>query len=158
MTPDVPGLPLVFSLDLFPDLERRPRLLLGVDPDVLTRGTQLREGRSWHYLQHQTSGLSCTQVYLVATELTPRPEREAGLLELADRYADSNFGLWGTTIDNLVGYRETLRALVGVECAVRHRDFQEAVYPVDVTPEHLRHLSADDLPADLEELLEFDSP
>ncbi|MEF2277001.1 hypothetical protein V3W47_01745 [Deinococcus sp. YIM 134068] len=54
-------------------------------------------------------------------------------------------------------YRDALHDLVGVECALSHRDFREAVYPVDVTREHLGHLSADELPEQLDDPLEGDN-
>ncbi|MPY68145.1 hypothetical protein F8S09_15930 [Deinococcus sp. SDU3-2] len=98
--------------------------------------------------------MHCAQVELLATELVPRPERETGLLELADRFGDTNLSGWGISIDDLVRYRDALRGLLGVDCALSYRDFREAVYPIDVTPEHLRHLTADELPTRLDDLLE----
>ncbi|WP_019588429.1 hypothetical protein [Deinococcus apachensis] len=152
------SLPVISSQDLFPDLEQRPRLLLGIEPEWLTRGIRLHPSRTWHHVRHQAGGLHCAQVELLATELTPRPEREAGLRQLADLFADSNLSGWGTTIDDLVQYREALRERVGVDCNLSYRDFREAIYPVDVTPRHLRHLTADRLPERLDDLLEVDNP
>lgn len=61
-------------------------------------------------------------------------------------------------MDDLVAYRAALRELLGVDCNVSYGDLREAVYPVDVTPKHLRHLTGDGLPADLDELLVFGNP
>lgn len=155
MTDSTP-LPVVSTWDLFPDLERRPRLLLGIDPEWLSRGVRPSSTRTWHHLRHQAGGIHCTQVELLATELVPRPERETGLLELADRFGDTNLSGWGITIDDLVRYREALCDLLGVDCALSYQDFHEAVYPIDVTPEHLRRLTADELPTRLDDLLEAD--
>ncbi|MDL2343048.1 hypothetical protein QOL99_02675 [Deinococcus sp. MIMF12] len=150
------SLPVISTWDLFPDLERRPRLLLGIDPEWLARGVRPSPSRTWHHLRHQAGGIHCDQVELLATELVLRPERETGLLELADRFGDTNLSGWGITIDDLVRYRDALRGLLGVDCALSYREFREAVYPIDVTPEHLRHLAVDELPRRLDDLLEVD--
>lgn len=118
---------------------------------VSSNSSRFRELKDSH-VQHQAGGLHCTQVELLATELT------AGLLLLADRFADTNLSGWGTIIDDLVGYREALRELVGVDCALSYRDFREAVYPVDVTLRHLQHLIVDKLPERLDDLLEVENP
>lgn len=149
---------VVSSAEVFPDLEERPRLLLGVLPGWLSRDVQPDKDRRWLHLRHQSGGMNCTQVELVATELTPRPEREAGLLRLSLRFYDSNLAGWGTTVDDLVTYRAALRELLGVDANLSYGDLREAIYPVDVTAEHLRHLTGDELPADLDELLVFDHP
>ncbi|MDL2344226.1 hypothetical protein QOL99_08680 [Deinococcus sp. MIMF12] len=149
---------VVSSAEMFPDLEERPRLLLGVLPGWLSRDVQPGKDRRWLHLRHQAGGVNCTQMELVATELTPRPEREAGLLRLSLRFYDSNLSGWGTTVDDLVIYRAALRELLGVDANLSYGDLREAIYPVDVTAEHLRHLTSDELPTDLDELLTFTTP
>jgi len=149
---------VVSSTETFPDLEERPRLLLGMLPEWGSPDVRPGEGRRWQHLRHQAGGVNCTQVELVATELTPRPEREAGLLRLSLRFSDSNFAGWGTTVDDLVTYRAALRELLGVDANLSYGDLREAVYPVDVTAAHLHHLTGDELPEDLDELLTFAHP
>ncbi|BDP44909.1 hypothetical protein DAETH_48780 (plasmid) [Deinococcus aetherius] len=146
---------VVSSAEVFPDLEERPRLLLGVLPGWLSREVRPGQDRRWLHLRHQAGGVNCTQVELVATELTPRPEREAGLLRLFLRFYDSNLAGWGTTVDDLMTYRVALRELLGVDANLSYGDLREAVYPVDVTAAHLHHLTGDELPEDLDELLMF---
>lgn len=149
---------IVASWDLFPDLEERPRLLLGVAPEWLTRGVRLHPSRSWHHVRHQAGGVHCAQVELLATELVPRLERETGLRRLAERFRETHLSGWGITLDDLVWYRSELQEWVGVDCVLSYRDFREAVYPVDVTSHHLRHLTVETLPEQLDDLLEFDQP
>lgn len=149
---------VVSSAEVFPDLEERPRLLLGVAPTWRSRDVQPGKDRRWLHLRHQAGGVNCAQVELVVTELTPRPEREAGLLRLSLRFYDSNFSGWGTTVDDLVTYRAALRELLEVDANLSYGDLREAVYPVDVTAAHLYHLTNDELPDDLDKLLVFDHP
>lgn len=103
----------VSTAEVYPDLRERPRRLLGVLPELLSPDVQPRESRTWRHLQHQAGGRSCAQVSLVATEPTPRPEREAGLLRLSLRFSESNLGGWGMTVDDLVTYRAARRELLG---------------------------------------------
>lgn len=149
---------IIASWDLFPDLEERPRLLLGIAPEWLTRGVRLHPSRSWHHVRHQAGGVHCAQVELLATEIVPHPEREDGLRALAEQFGETHLSGWGITLDDLVRYRSELQKLVGVDCALSYRDFREAVYPVDVSPHHLRHLTVETLPERLDDLLEFDPP
>jgi len=149
---------VVSSAEAFPDLEERPRLLLGMLPGWESPDVRPGEGQRWRHLRHQAGGVNCAQVELMATELTPRPEREAGLLRLSLRFSESNLSGWGTTVDDLVTYRAALRGLLGVDANLSYGDLREAVYPVDMTAEHLHHLTGDELPAYLDELLVFDHP
>lgn len=150
-------LPRLETWEAFPDLAERPRLLLGVKPDPGGVRWRFRAGRTWQHLTHRAGGLASNRQGLLATELTVRPEREAGLLRLARRYTGSAVGCFGTTVNDLVRYRAALQELLGVDANADYEDFQEALYPVDVTPEHLTTLTDEALPEHLDDLLMFDT-
>lgn len=96
----------------------------------------LLPGREWRTVRHGGGDL-------VATALTPRPEVAAGLRELAAEYAGRTFeGPPGDpedaapSLDELVAYRDRLRALVGADCSDPLAPLGEGVCPIDLAELH----------------------
>ena len=152
--------------DAFPDLAEKPRLLLGfrlgaedaVNPgDSSPLAYPVKPERTWLKLDHQTAGVACRQVYLYVTELEPKADVMPMLKELAERYYDA-LGWSPPTLDEANQYRGFLREKLNVDCNATYVDLEEALYPVDPTLEHLRHLSTDELPDDLGDLFDWGDP
>jgi len=116
---------------------------------------EFKPGREFINLQHQTSGHACHQVYLQATVLTPREPVKIQML--SDAWLESDAGCFGVPLDEVLKYREQLKALfgLGVDCNQSYQDFEEGIYPIDCSPEALKALCEDDLPEELDDLIEF---
>lgn len=110
-------------------------------------------GRQWIKLAHQTAGLACHQHYMHATILTPKSVAVAqGMNELAAKWEDSQVGCFGgPTIDGLLDYRADLKRLFGADCNHSHRDFEEAIYPIDI--EDLPKLTDEPMPKNRDDLI-----
>ena len=136
----------------------QPVLLLGIEVTAETLSLhqhQFKPGRIWLYVQHQTCGHACHQRYFIGVRLSPRPEKLAAIQKLCDHWLDSDAGVWGVGLDELLVYRQQLRDWLGVDCAdaATYRNFEEAWYPVDV--KFATVLATDELPADLDDLIEW---
>lgn len=134
-----------------------PRLVLAVLDRTWTKDFSFAPGREWVRLQHQTSGHACGQVYMWCNFLTPRPENIAAIYEIERSWYDTDLGAWNVSLDELLKYRKMLNEKLGVDCNWSHSDLAEAIYPIDCTVENLRKLCLDEIPDDLESLIEFDS-
>jgi len=109
-------------------------------------------------LRHQTAGIGCHHHDLWAIPLEPRPEATVGLYRLEKFRYGSNAGAFGISLDELKVYREQLRTWLGVDGTWSYRYFEEGIYPIDATAEHLQRLTSQELPRDLDELLEWTRP
>lgn len=109
-------------------------------------------------LRHQTAGIGCHHHDLWAIPLEPRPEAVAGLYRLEKFWYGTNAGALGVSLDELEVYRAQLRTWLRVDCAWSYRYFEEGIYPIDATAEHLRRLTVQELPEELDELLEWTRP
>jgi hypothetical protein len=75
-----------------------------------------------------------------------------GLQEIERKWLDSNVGVFGgPTIEQINDYERDLQRLFGASANGSHRDFAEALYPIDL--EHLPKIAADC--PDLEKLDEW---
>lgn len=94
-------------------------------------------------IAHQTSGLGCGQFYITGTLLQPKSvEVLRGLQEIERKWLDSNVGAFGgATLEQLNDYERDLRRLFDASANRSHRDFAEAIYPIDL--EHLPKIAAD---------------
>ena len=138
-----------------------PALILGIEvkpwefekPD-LQRTYNFKPGRTWVNLAHQTAGLACNQHYIHATVLTPISEKVAhGMKMLEKKWLDSNAGVFGVSLKELNEYDADLRHLFGASCNSCHRGFEEGIYPIDIGC--ISQLAADDLPKELDDLIEW---
>jgi hypothetical protein len=138
-----------------------PSLILGIEvkpwefekPDM-QRVYNFKPGRTWVNLAHQTAGIGCHQHYIHATVLTPVSEKvRYGMTALQEKWLDSNVGAFGVGLKSLNDYSADLRHLFGADCNQSHRCFEEGIYPIDV--EYVKDMVADDLPKDLDDLIEW---
>lgn len=134
-----------------------PRLVLALLDRTWTKDFSFVPGRDWVRLQHQTSGHACGQVHMWCTFLTPRPENIAAISEIEREWYDTDLGAWEVTLDALFKYRKMLNEKLSVDCNWSHSDLAEAIYPIDCTVENLRKLCLDEIPDNLESLIEFDN-
>jgi len=136
-----------------------PQLVLGIEVNPMSdraRAYRFVKSRRWVWLAHQTAGLCCNQHYLYATLLTPKSAAVLqGMNALAQKWLDSNVGWAGVSLDTANEYRQDLDRLFGADCNSCHQDFEEAFYPADL--EFLPKLAADQLPENLDDLIEWDS-
>lgn len=155
----VTDLKQVWAWDAWPDLGARPRVALGVPWTGVNRTWRLDPSRTWLRLEHQSGGLACHHPAWLLTELTPRPEVTAGLLALHQQFDESNLGTFSSvSVDDLIEYRAALNKHLGVDCNHAWAPFEEAVYPVDLTPAFLAALTADILPGNLNDWIEPGCP
>lgn len=109
-------------------------------------------------LRHQTAGVGCHQHYMWVIPLKPRPEVEVAMYRLEKHWYAQDTGALGVPLDELVEYRGQLRDWLHVDCNWTYRYFEEGIYPVDGTPEHIKRLTEQELPEDFDELLEWTRP
>jgi len=108
---------------------------------------------------HQCGGISCNHMTMLALPLTPRPRMLAAMQLIEKHWFDSCMGVFRTTLDEIMIYRSQLKTLVhpDADCNDTYSDLQEAVYPIDVDMRVIRELCEDDLPDNLDDLIQFDS-
>lgn len=139
-----------------------PLLVLGVrvkdwefKDEENARDYKFAKTRTWHRIVHQTAGLACHQKHLTGTIITPKTGEVAmGLSGIATEWYDSNVGIGGASLENILKYRESLLK-IGLDCNYSYPDFEEGFYPID--PEYARQISAEPLPSNLDDLIEWDS-
>jgi hypothetical protein len=109
-------------------------------------------------MMHQTGGIACHQHKFWGKVLDVRPTVKFRMEALGSRWYGSNAGVFGATLDELNRYREDIKELFGADCNYSYTAFEEGIYPLDVTPEILQELCDDNLPADLDKLIQWDTP
>jgi hypothetical protein len=134
------------------DEKSLPILVLATESDY-----DFAPGRSWRYIAHQTAGLACHQIYLLATILTPKGGVAEKMNQISERWLDSNCGALGTSLDEILEYRSQLNSLLGVDCDNSYRGFEEAIYPIDCTAQNLAKLTDEILPQNLDDLVVWPS-
>lgn len=109
--------------------------------------------RDWYHLDHQTGGISCHRKVFYGTPLQPNGKVAMGLAQLSEYYYYSNLSCWGLALDEAVEYQERLKKL-GLDCQYGWKDLQEGYYPIDL-PDNLSEFVEDELPEDLDDLLDW---
>ncbi len=148
------------SQDIWPDLAQHPRLVLGIRITIfeniyLSRTSgQPKPGRVWMYLIHHAGGKEQQTHMFFVTELHPQAQVEAKLKALAEHLMTHPLGGGPMGLDQLVEYQTRLREYLGVDCQHSYADLLEGIYPIDPTPAHLARLVEDELPAELDALVE----
>lgn len=147
-----------YAEDLKIDL---PLMILGIRARSLDDDKErynFKEGREFINLAHQTAGHSCSQLYFNATILEPTEVGLKLMMKVNRRYLDSEIGWFGgPTLEQANEYKEILNRF-GVDCNCSYLDLTEAAYPIDLKPEYLKILCKDQLPEDLDSLIEFKTP
>lgn len=136
-----------------------PQLVLGIEVDPTSeysKDYKFKPGRKWIKLAHQAAGHACNQHYLICTVLRPKSvEMLQNMQRLADKWEDSQAGWWGNSLKTVLEYQKDLKELLGVDCNICHGKMEEAFYPVDL--DFVSKLAEDNLPNDLDDLIEWDS-
>jgi hypothetical protein len=129
---------------LFPELEDESHRVV-----ALLAFTQalplLANGFDWLAVRHQCGGLLCDQRHLVGIRLKLRAVATDWLRSLAEGYFEAAAGHFYASnlgASDIVAYSAALAAN-GVHCERSFRLFEEAVYPIDATQEHLDLLAED---------------
>lgn len=146
-------------LDFDLGLEGFPYLVLGFPQDGgYLRRLRLSEQRSWLHIHHQTRGLCCGQRYLTGTLLEPTDRAQRAMQEISKAWFNTSLGCYGLgpTLDEILTYRQQLADLLGEDCNRSYGDLEEALYPIDIGPGTMRNLCSDDLPDDLNALVDYD--
>jgi hypothetical protein len=146
-------------LDFDLGLEDFPYLVLGFPQDGgYLRRLRLSEQRSWLHIHHQTRGLCCGQRYLTGTLLEPTDRAQRAMQEISKAWFNTSLGCYGLgpTLDEILTYRQQLADLLGEDCNRSYGDLEEALYPIDIGPGTMRNLCTDDLPDDLNALVDYD--
>lgn len=113
-----------------------------------------RVGPRWDKLTHRT-GLS-RHHFWICTQLTPTVVAIEGMRQLQKYYHDSGIGAVSpATLDQLDEYRRKLRGWMGADANRSHSLFEEGLLPIDL--EHLRRLTVDTFPAQLDDFIEWES-
>lgn len=146
-------------LDFDLGLEDFPYLVLGfVQDDGYLRRLPLSDDRTWLHVHHQTRGLCCGQRYLTGTLLEPTARAQQAMEEISTAWLGTSLGCdgLGPTLDEILTYRRQLADLLGEDCNSSYGDLEEALYPIDIGQRTLRNLCTDDLPDDLDALVDWD--
>ena len=124
-----------------------PPLTDSLDPAValyaafpLALPRPIRLDAPWQALKHTVCGTGCGVMHFVGVRLRMRPEAEKVFETVAHKYEGSEIGFCYPSLDQLLGYRESIRP-GGVDCNNAYRHLCEAAYPVDWEPEVFRALA-----------------
>ena len=103
--------------------------------------------RKWESIMHQSGGISCHHHYLQAWKLNPQPKIEANIFRLNnywERHGCCSLG--GVPMDEILTYRHQLQTWFGVDCNWSYRNFEEGLYPIDITDENLKKMCTNEIP------------
>jgi hypothetical protein len=97
----------------------------------------------WLAIEHQSGGHACSHPRFVGIRLTLRPQIKPGLRAISVRFRGYRHGYFGRgkAASDIALYRSMLVEL-GLDCEWAHPMLEEAVYPIDASPENLGILSA----------------
>jgi hypothetical protein len=137
-----------------------PRLVLGIqafEDNGQFREYRFKPVRRFLPIAHQTAGHACYQHYLYGTILTPREHVAAAMQAINGHWLETDCGCFAVSLDEVLEYRSQLQSLLQADCNLSYRDFEEGIYPIDYTPQTLSSLQTDEFPADLDELIDWES-
>jgi len=137
----------------YPKHSEFPMLVLGYDVHWRSMDKQKTltslDGYKLDNISHQTSGVGCNQHYIIGVRLTPREGVLDKMSDLCKHYYDCNFGMFGKVpLSEVNEYAGRIRESFGFGCNRTYRYLEEALYPIDHSPEALRALAIDDIPDD----------
>lgn len=145
----------------FYDDDELPKLVLALvvynipTPNYVYKFT---EPNKWLQISHQTAGHGCHQHKLWVRKLQPKTSTiSKNIKVLNDRWLDSDCGIFGVSLTEANNYNEDLQRLFGVHCNHQWSMFEEGIYPIDCTEEHLKAMTDTKLPKDLDDMLIFSS-
>lgn len=117
--------------------EDLPILVLGVPYKF-----QFTKERKFIKIAHQTAGILCHQRYIVGTVLKPKPKVLEAMKFISDFWLEKE-SIFGFGLNEIFEYRKQLNAKLGVDCDNSFRDFEEGIYPIDVTKASLKKLTTE---------------
>lgn len=144
--------PIVSSECKYLEDDELPALVL-----YTNRWYPFKDMSRWRAIRHQCAGLACDQFELVGMILSPNDRTRVAIRSIQDRWLDSNCGAFHSSLDDMGEYRDHLVETLGVDCNYSFDDFREAVYPIDINMESIQRLVTDDLPNDLDDLIEWEN-
>jgi hypothetical protein len=166
-----PALPKPLNFQDFEPLAQTelPALVLGInvpiehlrDPEdaVVYAGLydlNFKPGRVWRKIAHETCGVACKPVYWIGTVLKPTTYAERHIRNLAQAVRGMNLGWKGSpTLAALIAYQTLLTTLLNVGCDKSYAAYCEGLYPIDAGC--AKWLTFEELPTDLDELVEWNS-
>jgi len=116
---------------------------------------RFKPGRVWHKLAHTTGGHACNERYLIVTPLSPKsPDIEREINLFAANWFDSQIQR-GSPLDGVLDYRTNLKACLSADCNNSYESLEEGLWPIDI--QFLSQLTSDNLPSDLDELVEWEN-
>jgi len=125
----------------------------GTNSFELSKYYRFKDPKKWKPYLHQTCGLGCGQVAFWGMELKPKGIwLEALMKVIEEKYFESSSGLFNNSLESLNEYEQMLNKH-GLSANVSYVDFQEGVYPIDISLIH--EVTKTKLPKDLENLLIF---
>lgn len=129
-----------------------PLLVLTTEPKY-----NFNNKKEWLKIAHQTAGLACHNHYFNGTIIEPKKNVEKAMEKISDYWYDSNAGLFGISLDEILIYRKQLINLLGVDCNNSYKNFEEGLYPIDCSIENIQKLSRYKFTKDLDSLIKFDN-
>lgn len=137
-----------------------PVLILGIyldSQEVKCNLEQLQEKfpikpeKEFVLIGHQGGGMLCSQAYFYGMVVEPKSEIWKGMSTLSRLLVDSHIGGLGEnfpSLDDVIAYEGILKALVHptLSCNRCYQHLEEAIYPVDFTPESAIALTNQKIP------------
>jgi len=101
---------------------------------------ELAPDRPWELFVGQTGGHACRHPALIGMRVPVEDGVRRALDAVARRWHGTQIYFPEiATLEQVTEYAGQVEA-AGLTCATAYRDFHEALYPIDPTPENLRHL------------------
>lgn len=112
--------------------------------------------KEWIKIAHQTAGIACHNHYFYGTIIEPKKYVKKVMKDISDYWYESNAGLFGSSLDEILIYRNQLNEKLDVDCNNSYKSFEEGLYPIDCTIENIQKLSRYNFTSDLDSLIKFD--
>lgn len=123
-----------------------------------TKNFNFKADRKWYKIAHQSAGIACNQRYFITSFLNPKSLQVYKNMEnLHKFYYGSSAGAFNISLDSILEYRKMLKDLFSVDCNYCWQNFEESVYPIDCTLDNIKKFTDEELPQDLDELIEWES-
>lgn len=125
---------------------------------LATRQIELKmtQSRKWLRMSHKTPGYKSNEHYFLATSLAVKDEEVlSGMRQLTDNWLDSL--VMEPALEQAIKYSQDLKTYLGesVGCNYSYRHLQEGIYPLDCENYNLRTLTDEELPNDLDDLVDW---
>jgi len=136
-----------------------PLLVLGTDINInFPRKYIPKQKFKFKKIAHQTAGHACNQHYIFGLILEPKPEVKKAMIDICEDWLDSDAGVFGVPLNEILKYRQQLNSTLKVDCNSTYPDFEEGIYPIDYSRENLEKLSRNikSIPEKLDDMLKWE--